>query len=82
MSGFPEVDVRDGASLRGGGGGGVRGNLFRLRVGGRGRVENDSEAGYGGAGHQSIGGKNGGEASNAGLVQFQPIMSAYSQAAR
>ena len=49
---------------------------------GRGRVENDSEAGCEGAGHQCVGRKSGGEASNAGLVWFQPILSAYFQAAR
>ena len=49
---------------------------------GRGRAENDSEVGCEGAGHQSVGGKSGGEASNAGLVWFQPILSAYFQAAR
>ena len=44
---------------------------------GRGRADNDSEAG-----HQSVGGKNRGEALNVGLVRLQPILSDYFQAAR
>ena len=43
---------------------------------GRGRADIDYEAGCEGAKHQSVGGKNGREASNTGPVRFQPIPSA------
>ena len=49
---------------------------------GRGRAEIDYEAGYEEAKHQSVGRKNGGEASNAGSVRFRSIPSSYSLVAR